>query len=58
MLAEGEGDELKAAAATALGSVLSADDGAPEEVDALIAASKGTGEVAKAALVALGQVRT
>jgi hypothetical protein len=57
VLTEGESDALKAASATALGSVLSAHDGAPEEVDALIAASKGTGEVAKAATVALGRVR-
>lgn len=57
LVAEGEGDELKVAAATALGNVLSAVEGAPEDVDALIAASKAGGEVGKAALAALGQVK-
>ncbi len=57
VLAEGEGDELKAAAATALGKVLAAVDGTPEEIAALIAASTGDGDVAKAALHALGQVK-
>ena len=57
VLAEGEGDDLKKAAATALGSVLSAMDGTPEQIDALIAAAGGEGDVATAALTALGQVR-
>lgn len=56
VLADGEGDALKTAAATALGQVLGSTDGTPEEVDALIAASKGSGDVAKAALAALGKV--
>lgn len=57
VVAEGEGDALKAAAATALGGVLAGTDGTPEDVDALIAASKVGGEVGKAALSALGQVK-
>lgn len=57
LVAEGEGDDLKVAAATALGNVLSAVEGAPEDVDALIAASKAGGELGKAALAALGQVK-
>lgn len=57
VLAAGEGDALKVAAATALGQVLSAVDGAPEDVDGLIAASKAGGDLGKAALAALGQVR-
>ncbi len=57
VLTEGEGDELRAAAATALGSVLSAQDGTPEQIAALMTAAGGEGDVAKAALAALGQVR-
>jgi HEAT repeat protein len=57
VLNEGEGDELKAAAATSLGAVLSANDGTAEQIDALIAASSSGGAVGKAALAALGQVR-
>jgi HEAT repeat protein len=57
ILAEGEGDELKAAAAVSLGKVLSSVDGTPEEIAALIAASKGEGPVAVASLQALGQVK-
>jgi CheY-like chemotaxis protein len=57
VLADGEGDDLKAAAATSLGQVLSAQDGTPEDIAALIAASAGDSVVAKAALQALGQVK-
>jgi len=57
VLAEGDSDELKAAAATALGSVLSAVDGTAEQIDALMAASTAGGEVGSAALAAVGQVR-
>ncbi len=56
VLTEGEGDDIRAAAATALGNVLSAMDGTPEQVDALIAAANGDGAVAAAALAALGSV--
>ncbi len=57
VLNEGEGDGLKAAAATALGAVLSAVDGTPEQIEGLMAASGAGGDVGKAALAALGQVR-
>ncbi len=57
VLTEGEGDELRAAAARALGGVLSAQDATPEQVAALMEAAKGEGDVATAALAALGQVR-
>ncbi len=57
VLTDGEGDDLKAAAATALGSVLSAVDGTPEQIDALMAASTAGGAVGSAALAAVGQVR-
>lgn len=57
VLTTGDSDELKAAAATALGAVLSKLDGTPEQIDALIGAARGDGDVAKAALGALGQVR-
>ncbi len=54
----GDGEEeLRAAAAAALGSVLSVMDGKPEAVDALIAAADGEGAVAEAALRALGSVK-
>jgi HEAT repeat protein len=56
-LTDGEGDDLKQAAATALGSVLSATDGTPEQIEALMSAADGEGDVATAALTALGQVR-
>ncbi|MDA1196025.1 MAG: HEAT repeat domain-containing protein [Planctomycetota bacterium] len=56
-LTEGDSDELKAAAATALGSVLSAVDGTPEQIEALIEASAVEGAVGSAALAAVGQVR-
>ncbi|MHC5012496.1 MAG: HEAT repeat domain-containing protein, partial [Planctomycetota bacterium] len=58
VLSEGEGDDLRAAAAAALGGVLSVMDGTPEQVDALIEAARGEGAVADAALQALGKVRT
>ncbi len=57
VLANGDSDELKAAAATAIGGVLSAVDGTPEQIEALIGASSAGGAVGKAALAALGQVR-
>lgn len=57
VLSDGDSDELKAAAATALGGVLSAVDGTPEQIEALIGASSAGGDVGKAALAALGQVR-
>ena len=57
VLTEGDSDELKAAAATSLGAVLSAIDGSAEHIDALIAASSQEGPVGRAALAALGQVR-
>lgn len=57
VLAEGEGDELKAAAAKALGAVLGALNQPSDHTDALISAAGGEGDVAKAALVALGQVK-
>ncbi len=57
VLTDGDGDELKAAAATALGGVLSAVDGSAEQIDGLIAASSAGGDVGKAALAALGHVR-
>ncbi|MDJ0523086.1 MAG: HEAT repeat domain-containing protein [Planctomycetota bacterium] len=57
VLTDGDSEALKAAAATALGSVCSAVDGTPEQIDALIAASGAEGELGTAALAALGQVR-
>jgi CheY-like chemotaxis protein len=57
VLQEGDSDELKAAAASSLGAVLSVQDGAPGEVDALVAASQAGGDVGKAALAALGKVK-
>ena len=57
VLNEGDSDELKAAAATSLGSVLSAMDGTAEQIDALMAASKNEGPVGSAALAAVGRVR-
>lgn len=57
VLTEGEDDAIKAAAAEALGHVLSAMDGTPEQIAALMEASQAEGEVGKAALAALGQVR-
>ena len=57
VLTEGDSDELKAAAATALGHVLSAVDGTPEQIDGLIGASSAEGAVGKAALAAVGQIR-
>ncbi len=57
VLTEGDSDEIKAAAATALGSVLSAVDGTPEQIEGLMAASGAEGAVGSAALAALGQVR-
>ena len=57
VLNEGDSDELKAAAAGALGAVLSANDGTTEQIEGLIAASSAGGAVGKAALAALGKVR-
>ena len=57
VLNEGDSDELKAAAAAALGSVLSANEGTTEQVEGLIAASSAGGAVGKAALTALGKVK-
>lgn len=55
---KGEGeDELKVAAATALGQVLSAVDGSPDDVEALVQAAKAGGVVGSAAKKALGMVR-
>ena len=50
-------DELKAAAANSMGSVLSLVDGSEEQIAALMEAAKGEGDVAKAAFQALGRVR-
>ncbi|MCC7139745.1 MAG: hypothetical protein IT460_15085 [Planctomycetes bacterium] len=50
-------EELKVAAATALGSVLSRQAPAGDELDALVAAAKGGGAVGSAAMKALGMVR-
>ena len=58
VLTDGEGDDLKAAAASSLGAVLSATDGTVEQVDGLIAASSVEGAVGTAALAALGKVRS
>lgn len=57
ILAEGEGDEIKIAAAYSLGKVLATNEGTAEEIGALIAASNGEGDVAKAALAALGHAK-
>jgi hypothetical protein len=57
VLTKGDSDELKAAAAKALGHVLSAMDGSPEQIEALMAASSAGGKVGDAALAAVGQVR-
>jgi len=57
VLTEGDSDELKAAAAAALGAVLTANDGTPEQIEGLVAASKAGGEIGKVALAALGKVR-
>jgi CheY-like chemotaxis protein len=57
VLQEGDGDEIKSAAALALGSVLSVVKAGPGQVDALVEAAKGDGEVAMSALRALGKVR-
>ncbi len=56
-LSEGADDALKAAAATALGRVLAKQPGTPEQIQALIDAAAGEGDVAKAALEALGTAR-
>lgn len=50
-------EELKVAAATALGNVLSHTDGTADDVDALVAAAKAGGAVGSAAMRALGKVR-
>lgn len=50
-------EELKVAAATALGHVLSRVDGSADDVDALVAAAKAGGAVGSAAMKALGMVR-
>lgn len=50
-------DELKAAAATALGGVLSVVDGTEDQIGALIEVSNGDGPVAEAAFIALGHVK-
>lgn len=57
VLEDGENDEIKAAAATALGAVLSRHSPGEGEVEALMTAADGEGAVADAALAALGQVR-
>jgi HEAT repeat protein len=57
VLTEGDSDDVKAAAATSLGAVLSAVDGTPEQIDALIAATKADGAVGAAARAAIGKVR-
>lgn len=55
----GDGDEdLRVAAATSLGQVLSAVDGTEDQVKALIDASMGEGAVAEAALKALGMAKS
>ncbi len=51
-------EELKVAAATALGQVLSRMDGSADDVDALVAAAKAGGVVGSAAMKALGMVRS
>ncbi|MFV1959387.1 MAG: hypothetical protein ACC662_08240, partial [Planctomycetota bacterium] len=50
-------DALKVAAAAALGSVLAVVEGTPEQIQALIDAAAGEGDVAQAALAALGRAR-
>jgi HEAT repeat protein len=57
VLQTGASDDLKAAAATALGSVLGTVKPAPGQVEALLEASVGDSPVAQAALNALGKVR-
>lgn len=57
VLMEGEGEEIQAAAATALGNVLSVQPSSPDAIQALIDAASGEGEVATAALKALGRAR-
>lgn len=56
VLTEGEGDELRAAAASALGSVMAKVSGGAEAVEALMTAAGGDGAIATAALKALGHV--
>ena len=50
-------EDLKVAAAKALGQVLSRNAAAGDEVDALVAAAKAGGAVGSAAMAALGQVK-
>ncbi|MDJ0975709.1 MAG: HEAT repeat domain-containing protein [Planctomycetota bacterium] len=57
VLNEGDSDDIKVAAAAALGQVLGSNDATPEQIDALVAAAGGEGAVAAAALKALGGVR-
>jgi CheY-like chemotaxis protein len=57
VLQTGDSDDLKAAAATALGNVLGSVKAEAGQVDALLQASLGEGPVAQAALSALGNVR-
>jgi CheY-like chemotaxis protein len=49
-------EELKVAAATAIGNVLSRIASSPEEIDALVAAANAGGAVGSAAMQALGKV--
>ncbi len=57
VLKEGENDDLKAAAAAALGNVLANVKPGPGHLEALIEASKVEGPVGQSALRALGNVR-
>jgi len=50
-------DELKAAAATSLGAVLSVGEATADQINALVEAAAGEGPVAEAALKALGKVK-
>ena len=56
-ISEGSSDEMKVAAAKALGNVLSVMQSDEAQVNALLEASKGDGDLASAALSALGKIR-
>jgi hypothetical protein len=57
VLLEGEGDAIKMAAAEALGNVLAVQPSSPDAIQALIDTASGDGDVAHAALLALGRAR-
>ncbi len=57
VLQEADDDALKAAGAEALGLVMSVQGGTPEQIEALLEAAKGEGDVAVAALKALGRAK-